>query len=117
MEKHFVRLKVQLSDYRFDTGLFSAKDAAGTVKWALHKGGYVEWKNFSMKHKMKAATLRKKAKKIRPQILSRQNGKCFICGSREFLEVHHIVHLKDGGTNHPNNLQALCRKCHLKQHE
>lgn len=27
-------------------------------------------------------------------------------------QVDHIVRLADGGTNHPDNYQALCDKCH-----
>ena len=27
-------------------------------------------------------------------------------------EVHHIIPLRDGGTNDINNLMALCRSCH-----
>ena len=26
--------------------------------------------------------------------------------------VHHIIPLKDGGTNDDDNLMALCRSCH-----
>lgn len=31
-------------------------------------------------------------------------------------EVHHIVPLKDGGTNEWSNLMSLCRKCHAEIH-
>ena len=28
------------------------------------------------------------------------------------VEVHHIIPLRDGGTNDINNLMALCKSCH-----
>ncbi len=31
-------------------------------------------------------------------------------------EVHHIVPLRDGGSNEPGNLMSLCRKCHARLH-
>lgn len=31
-------------------------------------------------------------------------------------EIHHIVPLKDGGTNEWSNLMSLCRKCHAEIH-
>ena len=36
---------------------------------------------------------------------------CAICGSKENLEVHHIVPISKGGTNEVENLAILCRKC------
>ena len=33
-----------------------------------------------------------------------------------FLEVHHIHMLKDGGTDTPDNVIALCPNCHRKRH-
>ncbi|WP_422445342.1 HNH endonuclease [Thermoanaerobacterium sp. DL9XJH110] len=32
------------------------------------------------------------------------------------LEVHHIIPVCEGGTDHQNNLKTLCRECHLKKH-
>ena len=36
---------------------------------------------------------------------------CAKCGAPA-IDVHHIVPLKNGGTNEWSNLQPLCRKCH-----
>jgi hypothetical protein len=33
-----------------------------------------------------------------------------------FLEVHHVVNLKDGGDDTPDNVIALCPNCHRKRH-
>ncbi len=32
------------------------------------------------------------------------------------LDVHHIIRVVDGGTDHESNLVTLCRECHLAQH-
>lgn len=48
---------------------------------------------------------------------ARQYWKCLMCNQMldETFEVDHIRALEDGGTNHPDNLQALCRNCHGKK--
>ena len=33
-----------------------------------------------------------------------------------FLEVHHVKQLKDGGSDTPDNVVALCPNCHRKRH-
>jgi hypothetical protein len=33
------------------------------------------------------------------------------------LDVHHIISLKDGGSNRPANLATLCVECHNNRHE
>lgn len=53
---------------------------------------------------------------------SRQKGEikkpkiCGCCGSKEQLELHHIVPLELGGNNEFYNLLYLCRGCHQKIH-
>ena len=39
---------------------------------------------------------------------------CALCGSEFNIDVHH----KDGNwkNNNPDNLEALCRSCHIKEH-
>lgn len=32
------------------------------------------------------------------------------------LEVHHINHVANGGSDHESNLLTLCRECHLDEH-
>jgi hypothetical protein len=39
---------------------------------------------------------------------------CIDCGSRERIEVGHIVSVKDGGTNDPANLIPQCRPCNRR---
>jgi len=53
---------------------------------------------------------------IRREVRQRQDHKCGNCGSEpsdgQSLDVHHIVPVLAGGTNHPDNLIALCKRCH-----
>lgn len=49
----------------------------------------------------------------------REDGhRCVKCGVRKTrLDVHHIIHLRRFGTNHPRNLVTLCyEQCHRAQH-
>jgi 5-methylcytosine-specific restriction protein A len=53
------------------------------------------------------------------------NGLCQLCGlpapfaghdGQPYLEVHHIVPLKEGGNHTAGNVVALCPNCHRKMH-
>ena len=52
----------------------------------------------------------------RERVLRRDGRRCFECGKAGRLEVHHVVHLSDGGTNDEENLVTLCRDCHIRAH-
>ena len=41
---------------------------------------------------------------------------CERCGSKDELEVHHIIPLKLGGSNELSNLRTLCMPCHGSEH-
>lgn len=45
--------------------------------------------------------------------------KCEICGEAKAseLEVHHIEHREDGGSNEPRNLAVVCKRCHHDHHD
>ena len=49
-----------------------------------------------------------------------QNWKCQICGDSRFnseeIETHHIVPVKEGGTDDTENLMHLHRACHKQIH-
>ena len=50
--------------------------------------------------------------------VKRRRGECEICGSKEHLQVHHKTYEHHGYEHmHPEDLQCLCDKCHLKVHE
>jgi hypothetical protein len=50
-------------------------------------------------------------------VASNQNWKCGDCGEQlsAWFEVDHKVRLEYGGSNHIDNLVALCRDCHGKK--
>lgn len=50
---------------------------------------------------------------LRFQILERDGWQCVQCGKRGRLECDHIVPLHHGGHSTPENLQALCVRCHI----
>ena len=46
----------------------------------------------------------------------RDKYRCQQCRREEHLEVHHIQHREDGGSDRPDNLVCLCHKCHYEHH-
>lgn len=54
---------------------------------------------------------------ISEKIKKRDNHSCVICSSKITLEVHHIIPLSRGGTNHPTNLITLCENHHKARHK
>lgn len=59
--------------------------------------------------------------KIRQNIFMRDDYTCQICGANRHkdnvkIEVDHILPVSKGGTNDPNNLQTLCRRCNREKH-
>lgn len=50
-------------------------------------------------------------------VASQQSWKCGMCQTQlqAWFEVDHRIGLEHGGTNHVNNLVALCRDCHGKK--
>ena len=51
----------------------------------------------------------------RKRILLRGKGRCVKCGSRENLEIDHMVPLARGGSSRLENLQLLCRDCNRRK--
>ena len=51
---------------------------------------------------------------IRRQVLARDGRRCRQCGRAGRLECDHIRPLRRGGDPYdPENLQAICRACHI----
>lgn len=50
-------------------------------------------------------------------VASRQGWKCNGCSEQlnAWFEVDHVIRLDHGGSNHVDNLVALCRECHGKK--
>lgn len=49
---------------------------------------------------------------LRLYVLARDRHHCQRCETRVNLEIHHIIPRGLGGGDHPENLIALCRRCH-----
>lgn len=41
---------------------------------------------------------------------------CQLCGSTNWLEIHHIVYRSENGSNDERNLIRLCKQCHMMVH-
>lgn len=60
-------------------------------------------------------------RQVREGYMRTQDFICEICGAPAD-EVHHMIHLNPSNINDPeitlsfDNLQALCRQCHIDQH-
>jgi hypothetical protein len=65
----------------------------------------------------KKATKRSVSETKKKFVASRQNWKCGDCGEQlsAWFEVYHIIRLEYGGSNHVDNLLALCRECHCRK--
>jgi hypothetical protein len=65
----------------------------------------------------KKATKRSVSETKKKFVASQQNWKCGDCGNQltAWFEVDHKVRLEYGGSNHIDNLVALCRECHGKK--
>lgn len=46
----------------------------------------------------------------------RDNYTCQNCGTKEDIEIHHIVPLANGGRDVPSNVVTLCTECHKAAH-
>jgi 5-methylcytosine-specific restriction endonuclease McrA len=65
----------------------------------------------------KASNKRSVSETKKKFVASRQNWKCGDCNSQltAWFEVDHKIRLEYGGSNHVDNLVALCRECHGKK--
>lgn len=52
---------------------------------------------------------------LRAQLLNQPDAHCADCGAITDLTVDHRIPLARGGTNHPSNVQVLCRPCNSRK--
>lgn len=56
-----------------------------------------------------------KDKEVYKKIIDEQHY-CQLCGSANWLEIHHIYYRSQGGLTIDKNLIRLCKKCHKMVH-
>jgi hypothetical protein len=87
----------------------------------LSQGGQGQGQAQASIHKLqesgKKATKRSVSETKKKFVAARQNWKCGDCNHQlsAWFEVDHKVRLEYGGSNHIDNLVALCRECHGKK--
>jgi 5-methylcytosine-specific restriction endonuclease McrA len=53
---------------------------------------------------------------IKPSFVKKlYESPCVVCGSKNQIEMDHIIPVSRGGTNSEGNLQPLCKKCNLSK--
>ena len=68
--------------------------------------------------KWRARTRGPRAARFRRRILTRDAYRCRRCGMAGKLEVHHIIEVSRGGSEFDaENVEVLCRDCHIRHHE
>ena len=56
------------------------------------------------------------SKKVKEEVLARDNWQCVMCGKKEDLQFDHIIPYSKGGSNTVENLQILCTSCNRKKY-
>lgn len=52
----------------------------------------------------------------RRAIYRRDNFACALCDSNRGLQIHHVIHRSQGGSDSPQNLITVCWRCHAVLH-
>lgn len=53
-------------------------------------------------------------RELKEEIKAEHGAKCLLCGSQDQLDLHHIKARRCGGLDVKENLQLLCRRCHVE---
>lgn len=54
-------------------------------------------------------------RKHRETVYDRDGRRCVSCGSQDDLTIDHVVPRSNGGSDHIENLQTLCRSCNCRK--
>lgn len=76
--------------------------------WTDHAGK--RWKVPVIKDRLRVHQIAGHAA-LKAHVVCRDGGVCRQCGSPDALTLDHVVSKRNGGTHHPDNLQALCKPC------
>lgn len=69
-----------------------------------------------LEHPARPADPRAGADAARRRLIARLGERCQNCGAEGPVQAHHVVPVKNGGSNDESNLRLLCRPCHLAEH-
>ena len=83
----------------------------------LTSGSTGEGDNYQLNTPKNKATKRSVSETKKKYVAAQQGWKCGDCKNQlsAWFEVDHTIRLEDGGSNHVDNLIALCRECHGKK--
>jgi 5-methylcytosine-specific restriction endonuclease McrA len=72
---------------------------------------------YTIENKFYKPDIIKITKEKKEIILNRQNNLCLGCKEEitTLFEIDHILPISKGGNNELDNLQALCRSCHISK--
>jgi 5-methylcytosine-specific restriction endonuclease McrA len=78
--------------------------------WTDHNGRF--WKTPTILGRLK---MRVPCHSALRDFVIRRDCVCKWCGAKENLIADHIVSRRNGGSHHPDNLQALCQPCNSRK--
>uniref|UniRef100_A0A6C0LUI2 HNH nuclease domain-containing protein n=1 Tax=viral metagenome TaxID=1070528 RepID=A0A6C0LUI2_9ZZZZ len=97
------------------TGGGGSGEDSQSAQRILQSGGTTQIPSINGSHQV--ATKRSVSETKKKWVASQQDWKCNHCSNQlpAWFEVDHKVRLEYGGSNHVDNLEALCRDCHGKK--
>ena len=83
----------------------------------MNSGMNMQNNNYNMNLEQPKATKRSVSETKKKFVAAQQGWKCGACKQQlpAWFEVDHKIRLDNGGSNHVDNLVALCRDCHGKK--
>lgn len=87
-------------------------------KTALHLEDVSYYLDFcGVPEKTSAQILRSRriSDEVKLEVWRRDEGKCVICSSQEWLEYDHVIPFSKGGSNTARNIQLLCESCNREK--
>ena len=115
-----VSLNISRSRYLIGVNLYAARGYISIQKKfrieAFSKTSLLRSQSFVLRRPMNNFYHTPSWKRIREKIIKRDAGICVTCGTDKNLMVHHKKPKSDGGDDSLDNLETLCKSCHLKAH-
>jgi hypothetical protein len=106
-------------DFTTKTSFPSANFTGAYDNTELQEGGFSRANNIQniQNGVGKQTTKRSVSETKKKYVASRQNWHCAKCKDQlnAYFEIDHKLCLKNGGTNHVDNLEALCPNCHREK--